>query len=235
MVTEVYRDRTARPETREQTDAIQQLEALQQRFQNQKMRAQVALVQRQLRQLRAPPANTFYPVISAEDLKTWRTWLPTAYSDANSGFANYRFDLMPTEVLAELEFSRKLDLFDHYEIWTPEQPKAQDPVLVGYLDQTPYLLARWGESLMPFEKIQELVQRANEIRKFGDTLLLRFVLSAVLMVLTIPASIIYKTSNWPTAVFGIAIILTISSLFLYTNVDNRATRFLDQHRLPKQN
>lgn len=57
------------------------------------------------------------------------------------------------EVLEEFQTAQQSQLFVSYEIRTPERA-AIDPILIGIgHDGYSYLIARWGESLIPFEKI----------------------------------------------------------------------------------
>ena len=101
----------------------------------------------------------FYRPISKEDVDMWETWLPTSYKGTEA-LKNYRFDLMPEDALKELEMTKRLDLFDEYEIRTPERAE-QDPIFIGWLGETPYLIARWGEILLPLDEIKNIVREGK--------------------------------------------------------------------------
>lgn len=104
----------------------------------------------------------FYPEISGEELYVWRTFLPTIYQrsgrDGSSvrTWSDYHFDLIPNEALREIQAALDSNLFHDLEIWTPERSQ-RDPVAVGRLGQSVFLIARWGESLAPFEEIRRAV------------------------------------------------------------------------------
>ncbi|MBI4992010.1 MAG: hypothetical protein HZB99_02225 [Candidatus Harrisonbacteria bacterium] len=154
-------------------DAIIKLEALKNQYLELGLLAQVKLVEEQILSLKLEclrgsiiRRGAFYPEISTENMKIWGTWLPRLYSE--SDFKDYRFDQIPEEVLAEWKLAKNLGLFEVYEIRTPESPEMQDPILIGYFKNTPYLIARWAESLMPFEKIKELVEKSKKIQSSAD-------------------------------------------------------------------
>jgi hypothetical protein len=98
----------------------------------------------------------FYPSIDAKTWEIWAWYLPTAHWGI--ALQEYHFDLIPLEVLTEWQFAKSLDLFDAYWIRTPKTRKT-DPILLGWRYGVPYLLARWGESLLPWETIQKIVAR----------------------------------------------------------------------------
>jgi len=114
-------------------------------------------------------ANLFYDKLSREDCGVWSAFLPTKYQynfDEGLGWSKYKFDVIPDEILAEIEEAYSLKLFDNLLIWTPEI-RMSDPILLGrisnpiarrYEDHGYFLIARWGESLLPFEEIKRRVQ-----------------------------------------------------------------------------
>ena len=120
------------------------------------------------------PADA-YPECSKFDLGIWTNYLPTYYSKREGAWKNYHFDVIPHEVLEAIEIANGLPLFTDLEIWTAERNKYDDPIVVGVLGSHPersrlsgnarfFLIARWGESLRPFEDISQEVLRT----KFGN-------------------------------------------------------------------
>lgn len=113
--------------------------------------------------------NVPYKLLSHEEARIWREYLPCAYvedaalaSDLNrrgamNRLTNYDFDLIPLSVLETWQHCRQMGYFSCYEIWTVED--RSDPVLVGRLESLTFLIARWGESLKPFEEIKQTVGR----------------------------------------------------------------------------
>ena len=67
---------------------------------------------------------------------------------------------LPTRILEILETARTQ--FHKIEVWS-EELATQDPILIGVLtnnyDSPKYLIARWGESLLPYA---EVVQKARQ-------------------------------------------------------------------------
>lgn len=75
---------------------------------------------------------------------------------------NYRSGIIPLRVLQVIAHCRENQLFHHLEIWHPTDRKETDPILVGHLTANPwdtgngvFLLARWGDCLLPFEQLAE--------------------------------------------------------------------------------
>ena len=100
-----------------------------------------------------------FPKLSPAQLNVWRAWLPATYYKRN--LSEYRFDIIPVHVLELWKQCKKLEIFDCFEIWTPEK-HAPDPVLVGTLGEDYYLLARWSESdenLISFEEIKQRLKK----------------------------------------------------------------------------
>ena len=116
----------------------------------------------------------FYPVVTDEESEIWKHWLPTCFKFRRGPLAyeNLRSKLSeldaPPEVMEEFLFNRSLGLFDEYEIRTPVRTDARDPLLLGRVDGTCYRIALWGESLLPLERITELVQQSLKIRSEAE-------------------------------------------------------------------
>ena len=161
----------------EQRGEIQELRVLKKQYLDAGFEAQASLVDQKIGEIVQVPrkeiAEMLYVPISKEQMKIWKVWLPTRYTEKR--FSEYSFDQIPQEALEELTWCKRLSLFDTFEIRTPEKEKAQDPVLIAWLVDIPYLIARWGESLMPFKKIEEIVKKSEMIRK-RENYVLRLVL-----------------------------------------------------------
>lgn len=112
--------------------------------------------------------SEIYHRVSFYESQIWAQFLPTIYGKNAGQWQNYFYDVIPKNVLEEIAFAESLQIFDNFEIWTPEN-KFKDPVVAGVVyDEiaggrltTYYLIARWGESLKPFEEIEEAVNRSN--------------------------------------------------------------------------
>lgn len=115
--------------------------------------------------------GTFYPSLSKQEMKIWRPWLPTAIvlyrkpSTTLSGCVSTLTKLdAPKEVIDEFTWSWNMELFDEYELRTPERRDWRDPLLIGRNGDQRYRIALWGESLRPFDEIADIVQRSLVIR-----------------------------------------------------------------------
>ncbi len=113
--------------------------------------------------------------LTADEAAVWKAWLPTCYRDdqkcpdSNSirKMSSYTFDRVPSPVLSLWTKIKAQDVFDYYEIWTPEILK-DDPVLIGILGNERYLLARWGESDANFLNFADVAKKLwDERLKIG--------------------------------------------------------------------
>jgi hypothetical protein len=72
-------------------------------------------------------------------------------SDVHS-FSN---EPIPLEVLKTIAYVKSLGVFKVLMVWSASSKAVKDPVLVGYIESqwhgSPYLIARWGEELLPLE------------------------------------------------------------------------------------
>ncbi len=135
---------------------------------------------------RLEKAGLLYPELTGKALRTWRKFLPT-----QRRLDNFDFDLPPTEALQAIKTAKEQGCFDHIEIWTPDGNRARDfiaqfiqtladttssklqafrarldPMAVGVIEDADgskrcYQIVRWGESLVPFKKVQGKVRRTN--------------------------------------------------------------------------
>src|ERR671925_451046 len=94
----------------------------------------------------------FYPLVTVQEMVTWTHWLPTALVFDCTQELSYwemvstlRKLNAPPEVLEELNWSWKMELFDTYEVRTPVRLDSRDPLLLGRLGKQRYRIALWGE------------------------------------------------------------------------------------------
>ena len=109
-----------------------------------------------------------YPLLTKEELCIWCEFLPRKYGgNSPLPLSDYSYDLIKQEVLEEWEWASDLGIFDGFLIRTPESKVQEDPILLGYRN-TPaqyYLIARWGESLLPFAEIRTRVEEKRKIEE----------------------------------------------------------------------
>ena len=98
--------------------------------------------------------------------------------------------------------------FDRLEIWTPELRQAPrlgpSPILVGWIGQRAYLLARWAEALEPFGAIRAQAEsrqgraalRLRGRYMFDHVLPYGFFAAVLVMIGAIPSVVLLIDSAW---------------------------------------
>lgn len=108
----------------------------------------------QVERILAFDPGIIYHEMTLDERNTWKKFLPTSYRKGK--WNGYNFDTIPIEVLHEIDFASKTELFSRLEIWTPEETTNPDPIVVGItVAGRHFLIARWGESLIPFQEIKQ--------------------------------------------------------------------------------
>ncbi len=150
-------------------DELQDLEKLRKRYselgllcQSEKVDEKVEAVKADMMSKIFDPKAWGYHEITPEEMNIWKIWLPSQYT--GNELLIYSFDQIPAAVLTAWEAAKAIGVFHPFTIRTPETRKAQDPILIGYLKDVPFLIARWGESLRPLEEIKEIVEKSLRFR-----------------------------------------------------------------------
>ncbi len=146
-------------------DELQNLQKLRKRYSELGLLCQSARVNEKIEAVKAEEMSKIfdpklwgYHEITSEEMKIWEVWLPSHYT--GNELLIYSFDQIPAAVLTAWEAAKALGVFQIFTIRTPEMKKTQDPILIGYLKDVPYLIARWGESLRPFGEIKVIVEKS---------------------------------------------------------------------------
>lgn len=101
-----------------------------------------------------------YPLISPLDLKVWQYY----YTHYVSQRANFIGTPPPEIVLDELKSADKSQLFSYCSFMSDS--KKQNHMLVGFINGTAFMIARWGISpLVPFSYIEALIAKELEEKK----------------------------------------------------------------------
>lgn len=91
-----------------------------------------------------------YRLITNEELFIYSQLCPS-----KSEATRYDMSPMPIEVLKALHFAKSFNLLKSFYVWSADSSKTKDPVLVGfesaYGSGRCYILARWGEELLPLQ------------------------------------------------------------------------------------
>jgi len=94
-----------------------------------------------------------YRLILDDENFVFRTLCPDV-----SPVETYKASPIPIEVLKALAYAKSLDFFDGFEVWDRSSKLVRDPVLVGYAlgdlyTTRRYIIARWGEELLPIQAL----------------------------------------------------------------------------------
>ncbi len=107
-----------------------------------------------------------YPEMTGDQEFVYSTLFPT-----KTDVENYSAGIIPIRVLQVVAFLKQNNFFKKIRIWHSTGRKDKDPVLVGYgIDPDAswrdklFLLARWGDALLPFEELM----RQAKIIAFAD-------------------------------------------------------------------
>lgn len=185
---------------------------------------------------------TFYPAVSAAELGMWSQWLPTTmvFECGNHYVQSVFFHRLeqlgaPQEVLDECHWAWTLELFEAYELKTPERRDLRDPLVLGRVGTQRYRIALWGESLRPLAEIQELVQKSLAIRQRATKWLLGSIAGGAALGLGLGLWVAGQTP-YAGDYLGVSLAcMTLGALFvglpfyIYTP-ENRQQHFLDRYR-----
>jgi len=184
----------------------------------------------------------FYPRISEAELTMWTHWLPTAFvfkcgSQASRKACMHKLERLsaPQEVMEECQWAWNMDLFEAYELRTPERRDLRDPLVLGRIGTQRYRIALWGESLRPLEEISALVEHSLAIRQRATHWQLWTTVGGALLGLSLGLWVAAQTP-YEGYQFGITLVSTIlgSGLggfpFQVHTPENRQQQFLDRYR-----
>jgi hypothetical protein len=185
---------------------------------------------------------TFYPWVSETEHTMWNHWLPTtAVFERRSRYAHIAFMnrlkqlSAPQEVVEECQWAWTMELFDAYELKTPERRDLRDPLVLGRLGTQRYRIALWGESLRPLKEIDDLVQKSLSIRKRAARWLQGSMLGGAALGLALGLWVAGQTPFEGDALGVSLACMALGSLciglpfYIYTP-ENRQQSFLDQYR-----
>lgn len=94
-----------------------------------------------------------YRKMTLEEKTVYKAILPRSVS-----LAKYSDGVIPLRVLQVAAHAK--ELYDHVQVWCPENADDPDPLLVGlngtdYSPRETFILARWGEVLVPFAELSK--------------------------------------------------------------------------------
>lgn len=102
--------------------------------------------------------------LSQDERMVWETYCPTSYSSVDWGLrklSDYRFDTIPFSVLEHWKKCVALG-FESVQIRTTEKTLYRDPILLGWLFEEAFLLARWGEEAPGEVTFDDICKRLAE-------------------------------------------------------------------------
>lgn len=94
-----------------------------------------------------------YRKMTLEEKTVYKAILPRSVA-----LAKYSDGVIPLRVLQVAAHAK--ELYDHVQVWCPENADDPDPLLVGlngtdYSPRETFILARWGEVLVPFAELSK--------------------------------------------------------------------------------
>jgi hypothetical protein len=141
----------------------------------------------------------------------------------------------PRDVVEECQWAWTMGLFEAFELRTPARSDLRDPLVLGRLGTQHYRIALWGESLLPLEKIAELVQHSFTLHKQAAKWRTWSMINGTLLGLAVGIWVAAQTA-YPDDLLGISIscaVLGFCSLALPFQIytpENRQQNFLDCYR-----
>jgi hypothetical protein len=172
----------------------------------------------------------------------WDHWLPTtSVFESGSQYAHIAFCNRlkqlnaPQEVVEECQWAWAMNLFEAYELKTPERRDLRDPLVLGRLGTQRYRIALWGESLRPLEEIHELVRKSLTIRQRATQWLLWSLSSGAALGLAcglwLAGQTPYEGDRLGVGLACMALGALIIGLPFYIQTpENRQQHFLDRYR-----
>jgi len=141
----------------------------------------------------------------------------------------------PAEVVEECQWAWKMDLFEAYELRTPERRDLRDPLVLGRVGTQRYRIALWGESLRPLEEIKGLVAHSLVIHRRATHWQLWTTVGGALLGLGLG---LWAAAQTPYEGYqvGITIVSTVLGSgiggfpFQIYTPENRQQQFLDRYR-----
>lgn len=146
----------------------QEARDLKNRYQALDLSSQVAMVNQEIQAVeieaearaRITPEKLGYQRVSEAKMKIWEAYLPKEYKGRD--LAEFSFKRIPETALVVWETAKEIGIFQEFSIRTPERKsimvrvkeRLQDPILLGWYDGAPYMIARWGESLRSFTQVK---------------------------------------------------------------------------------
>ncbi len=113
-----------------------------------------------------------YPLVTEQEMGMWTHWLPSCFLFRGGAYVSWKalhnrltqFGA-PPEVVEECRWAWERDLFESYEIRTPQRRDLRDPLVLGWIGAQRSRIALWGESLLSLEEISALVAESLVIKK----------------------------------------------------------------------
>lgn len=120
-----------------------------------------------------------FRVMEAREMAVYK-----AICDKDDLLEKYAADAIPLRVLEVAAKAKDCGMFQQLRVWYPSEARIDDPVLVGVVKKYPYpdhpekwmrditsdvfyILARWGKTLLPFEKMEEQAIRMCRARRIS--------------------------------------------------------------------
>lgn len=112
--------------------------------------------------------KTYFKKACKEKHYEWKIWLPQCFSTPKRNYSDESIDSyyspIPSEILEIWANTKKMFLFDSYEIWTAENFQTEN-LLVGFFKNEAYPIARWGKNLRWGMEVPKIVEESERIKR----------------------------------------------------------------------
>ena len=121
-----------------------------------------------------------YRAMEAREMLVYR-----ALCDASKKLEEYDVDAIPVRILQVAATAKDCSMFTELQVWYPREARIDDPLLVGVRKAHPYpdhpekwmreitndtffLLARWGKTLLPFEQLEAMAVKMHRTHRVSQ-------------------------------------------------------------------
>lgn len=121
-----------------------------------------------------------YRAMEAREMLVYR-----ALCDEEAALESYSADAIPLRVLQVAAHAKETQMFSKILVWYPKEARIDDPILIGVIKRktypdhvekwmreltsdTYYMLARWGKTLLSFEKLEALALKTLRARRISQ-------------------------------------------------------------------
>ncbi len=145
------------------------------------LRGQVDLFERRIKRVEPElreegllDASHYYPEFLLAEKSRWNLWAPHGYDLEGYGVQR-DYQCVPEQVLMEIAGIQGFKFFERMQVMSYDEPQSHEALLIGYVGNRMFRIARWGERLRPLKNVFRYVKIA-ETREWWRSFVKKFVL-----------------------------------------------------------